>query len=323
MNEDKNVLFISKILEFIPPNINAANYLADILGISTKSVYRRLKGEIPFTITEVFKLAKELKFSIDQFLELDNTEHVFFNLQANETHSPHDSFKLMLLQYYDHTQRLNNAKEVESLIALNHIPTIFSIHQENLFKFSYYQWIHLNHKESLKYRFCDIIIPTDILSLKNKVVTSAIQNKNNTFFFAPDIILSKIREIQYYYKRKLINDDEMLLLKKDLHEFIDYIEFVVGEGGHSTEVKSQYYLMAFNFKVSNSYIKYDNTVISNIMIHTINPINIFNSCSFSKIQKKWFDNIKKYAVSITQSNEVMQSQFLEKQRDYIEGIFDI
>jgi len=323
MNEDKNALFISKILEFIPPNINAANHLADILGISTKSVYRRLNGEIPFTITEVFELAKELKFSIDQFLELDNTEHVYFKLQANETNTPQDSFRKMLLQYYDHTQKINNAKKVESLIALNHLPTIFIIYQENLFRFSYYQWMYENRKESLKYRFSDIIIPSDIISLKNKIIISAKKNKNNTFFLAPDAYLSKIREIQYYYKRNLINYDEMLLLKSDLHDAINNLEFLIGEGGHTTEARTQLYLMPINFRVSNCYIKYDNTVVSNIMIYTVNPINIFNSGSFSKVHKRWFDNIKKYAVFITQSNEVMQSQFLEKQREYIEGIFDI
>ena len=321
MNEGINYLFISKILQYIPKNINPVNYLSDILKISSKSVYRRIKGEIPFTLTEIFALSKELNFSIDQILGLDKVEDVYFTLQADKVLSPEDAFKQMLQQYYEHTERLNRASRVESLMAMNHIPIIFTVFFDNLFKFSFYKWMHQNHRASLKYCFHDVAIPSEISSLKDKVIASSIKNDNITLIIDPNYILATIKEIRYYHKRKLLTDDEALLIRDDLFKMVDWAESLVSKGYIEGGGKINLYLLEFDLKVSSSYIEYDDIVKSNIMIYTVNPINIFNSKTFSEIHKRWFETIKKYSVLITQSNEVMQAQYLDKQRNYIENIF--
>lgn len=318
-----NKQVVAKLLECIPKNLNPVNYLAGILKISNKSVYRRIKGEIPFTITEVMKLSKELRFSIDNILNQYDNEMVSFPLQANMLNSPHESIKRMLQQYYDHTLALNKAMNVESLIAINHIPMIFSTDLENLFRFFYYQWMHQNSEDSLKYSYRDAVIPPDIELLRRNISVSLPQNPNNTFIYDPNVFLTTINEIQYYYKRHLITDDELLLIKKDLMALTDHIRMLVRRGKYNEGGGLNLYLLDFNLKVSNCYIRYDDTVISNLMIYTINPINIFDFSVFSDVQKKWFDNIKKYAVLVTKSNEVLQAEYLEKQVRYIEDILRI
>ena len=53
---------ISTMRERIPQDMNLANTLADILCMGKEAVYRRLRGEVSFTIDEVALLSKNSVF---------------------------------------------------------------------------------------------------------------------------------------------------------------------------------------------------------------------------------------------------------------------
>ena len=61
---------ITAMKERIPKGQNLANSLADILYMGKEAVYRRLRGEVAFTIDEVALLSKKLGISIDQYIQL-------------------------------------------------------------------------------------------------------------------------------------------------------------------------------------------------------------------------------------------------------------
>lgn len=52
ITNELNTGLIEAIKEKIPANSNLANVLIDILFIGREAVYRRLRGEVPFTLTE-------------------------------------------------------------------------------------------------------------------------------------------------------------------------------------------------------------------------------------------------------------------------------
>ena len=53
---------ISTMRERIPQDMNLANTLADILCMGKEAVYRRLRGEVSFTIDEVALLSQNSVF---------------------------------------------------------------------------------------------------------------------------------------------------------------------------------------------------------------------------------------------------------------------
>src|SRR5436309_3396290 len=57
--------FIKKLKESVSPNVSLAEELADLLKVSTDSVYRRLRNETEFTLKEVHTVAKHFKISVD------------------------------------------------------------------------------------------------------------------------------------------------------------------------------------------------------------------------------------------------------------------
>ena len=69
MNTDVlNTNLIEVMKEKIPDGGNLANTLMDILYIGKEAVYRRLRGEVPFTLNEASIISKKLGVSLDQIV---------------------------------------------------------------------------------------------------------------------------------------------------------------------------------------------------------------------------------------------------------------
>lgn len=60
-----NELLIQAMESKIPDGTRLANVLIDILFIGKEAVYRRLRGEVPFTLNEAAIIAQELGISLD------------------------------------------------------------------------------------------------------------------------------------------------------------------------------------------------------------------------------------------------------------------
>ena len=64
----------------IPDGVNLANTLMDILYIGKEAVYRRLRGEVPFTLNEASIISKKLGVSLDQIVGISYTNNAMFDL---------------------------------------------------------------------------------------------------------------------------------------------------------------------------------------------------------------------------------------------------
>lgn len=53
----------------VPQEENLANVLGNILCIGKEAIYRRLRGDVPFTLLETAMISKEMNFSVDGLLE--------------------------------------------------------------------------------------------------------------------------------------------------------------------------------------------------------------------------------------------------------------
>ncbi|MCL1934617.1 MAG: helix-turn-helix domain-containing protein [Candidatus Azobacteroides sp.] len=294
----------------------------EALNISRESVYRRIRGDISFTLEEIAKLSVELGFSIDELIIKDMHSRVFFDLHISGTQDPSETFMIIFQQYFQNTFDMSYAKEIESTMILNHIPPAYVIFFNHLFKFTYYRWMHQNQESSLKYCYSDVTLPDKLVYLQQKAMENMKKIRNNTFIFDPNIFLNLIREIQYYYKRRLITDSEFFVLKEELLALIDMVESIAQTGFHGSEARFNLYLSALNIESSSQYIRCDDQVKSQFFVNSLEPVTITNP-SLCAIHKKWLDSIRKYATLITQSNEILQVRYFSKQRSHIEEISEL
>jgi len=76
-NEPQQQLF-TYLKENIPPHLSMVDELCELLDLSPDSVYRRIRGEKPITLTELKRICERYHLSIDQMMQLQN-ESVLFN----------------------------------------------------------------------------------------------------------------------------------------------------------------------------------------------------------------------------------------------------
>jgi len=307
----------TKILSNIPPRVKSIDYLMEALNISRESVYRRIRGDISFTLEEIAKLSVDLGFSIDELIIKDMHSRVFFDIHISGKQTPSDNFVTVFQQHFQNLFDLPIEKDVESVEILNRIPLGFIIFFNHLFKFTYYRWMHQNQETSLKYFYSDVVLPDKLIGLQQKAIENLRKFRNNTYIFDPNIFYNTIQSVQYYYKRRLINQNEFELLREDLHGLINMVESIAQTGANKSGIKNNLYLSSMNVESSSRYVKHGEQIKSQFFINAMEPITIVNE-NLCGIHKKWLDSMRKYATLISQSNEILQVRYFNKQRAYIE-----
>jgi hypothetical protein len=310
-------IIINTVLKNIPKNIKPVAYLMDLLDLSRESVYRRMRKEISFSIEELTRLSLALNFSIDEITERSKNECVFFDLQSNMPINSSDAFLKMFQIYDNYLQILLKAKKSKTQVALNQLLPLLLVFCDNLFKFSYCKWINEITENPAKPYFFDLVIPPELLCLQKKVATGLMNIGNNTVILSPYIFLDAIKEIQYYYQRKLLKKEELQLLKEDILSFIDLIEKVVQNGGFNPKAKIDIYLSSLHLASNTVCLTHDDFTETHLWMYVTNPI-IIRNIEVCEMQKKWFQSSKKHSTLISQSNEILQAKFFDKQREYVE-----
>lgn len=317
-NKD-NERLVSFILGRIPQNIKKTSFLTSLLNLSNESAYRRLRGEIPFSVEELVKLSQKLNFSIDEAIMQSSVseQQAVFNMRAANTLSgASEIFVCVLKDYCNDVIKEKDAKSRSALMSLNHLILPFTFNSENLFKFNYYKWMHQTGNVPLNFSFSEVIIPYEIDSLRRKAADLSDSVDNSTFILDQDMYLHTIKDIQYYYRRSLITREELQLIQKELGMIIDASENIALTGVNRLGKSRYYYLSPLNIKSNIILVEYDNNIVSHLWYHSITPISTTN-VKLCMAHKQWLNSLKKYSSLITQSNDILSAEFFNKQRKYI------
>ena len=113
---------ISTMRERIPQDMNLANTLADILCMGKEAVYRRLRGEVSFTIDEVALLSQKLGISIDQIVGSHVSNKVTFDLNLLHASSALESYYEIINRYLQIFDYVKTDNTTEVYTASNSLP---------------------------------------------------------------------------------------------------------------------------------------------------------------------------------------------------------
>ena len=206
---------------------------------------------------------------------------------------------------------------------MRHLTALSVLDFDFLFKFFYYKWTHQTENVSFNYLFSDVVIPEEMLRLLKEIRSLSVlsvSNNETTIISNPSLCQSIVTEIQYYSRRGLINDEELQLLKNDLFNWVETTEKMIKTGINKQDGRCNYYLSSFDIIESNSiFTSFDMRMESQFWIYTINPLTV-SKPGVCKMHKEWFNSLKRYSTYITQSNEILQVEFLNRQREYINAM---
>lgn len=97
----------------VPEKQNLAGYLADTLCMGKEAVYRRLRGEVSFTLEEVALISRRLGISIDQIIGNHLSDRVTFDLNLLKSSDSMEGYYEIIhryLQIFDYVKRMKQQK---------------------------------------------------------------------------------------------------------------------------------------------------------------------------------------------------------------------
>jgi len=289
-------------------------------NLSRESIYKRLRGDVPFTFEQVKKLSLELNFSLDNIdLQFDNAPSILY-MQSDNKIRPEDAFLGVLQNYYNTMTRQARSRDIGSFITLNRLLILNLIHSDTLFHFHYYSHMCQANDLPFNYKFSDCILPEEIRSLQKNINDTYGQVSNFTFFVDSFVFSKTLLEIRYYFERKLISNKEYSLLKSELNEEINMFEILTRKGEYIIPGKFFYYRSILPIPFNSVYSWYDDNAELSIYNYSMNPFISTNNKNINAFHLQWIDSLKKRSVLMTQSNEQLQESFFNDLRAQLRSI---
>ena len=310
---------IATIRESVPEGINLTNYLSDVLNIGRESVYRRIRGEINFTFEEVSALSQNLGFSIDNLIGIKKDTNALFNIHMLQKIDYLDIYVNKMLEYGRLFRESSAQMPTRARISANTLPYFFHISYEALSKLRIYKWLYQNQKIKPGDKYADFLLPQKVLDAHRTFHQDIQTVPNVTVIMDNNVFWSVTKEIEYFLKRNLLSDDDLLVLKQELHRMVDILEKMATEGLCRNGVKVDMYVSAVDLEASYLHFEYGENQFAQVRVYSISAIDTFDP-AICKIQKQWMESQKRYSVLISESGEMQRFEYMNKQREYIDKI---
>ena len=315
ITNELNTGLVNAAREKLPSKENLANALMDILYIGKEAIYRRLRGEVPFTLAEAAIISRKLGISLDKIIGVSFRNNAVFDMNIVDSNNPFETYYTILERQVELFRKVKEEEYSEIGTSANIIPLTLSLSYNMLSKFRLFKWMYQNENIKCKH-FEEMEIPQKIVD-KQKEYTSAVDYIHSTDYIWDHMIFSHlVKDIQYFCDVHLISDKNKNRLKDELFLVADDLEELAARGKNKTGNDVNIYISNINFEATYSYLDTSSIQLSLIRIYSINSITTQDSEMFRGL-KEWIQSLKKFSTLISESGEMQRIQFFKQQRKII------
>ena len=285
MNE-LNTNLIEAAKEKFPAKGQLANILMDTLYMGKEAIYRRLRGEVPFTFQEAAIISKELGISLDRIAGVSFSNNAMFDINVGT--------------------------------ASNVIPQTLYLKHELLAKFRFFKWMYQNEHIKCKH-FEELEIPQKIINVQQDFAKLSHHIHSTDYIWDSMVFLHLINDIQYFSDIHLISDEMKQNLKEELLILTDELERLAIKGKTDFGNDVHIYVSQINFEATYSYLETSTLQLSLIRVYSINSLTTQDVQMFQSL-KEWIQSLKKFSTLISESGEMQRIQFFNQQREIIDAL---
>ncbi|WP_201983430.1 helix-turn-helix domain-containing protein [Hymenobacter rubidus] len=221
---DAQIRFLQQVKAQLLPHQSLVEEIADVLGLSTDSAYRRIRGEKPLDLPEVQKIGARFRVSIDQYL-FPQTEGILFT--GRQPLQQDHALERWLQDVENQLTLVNRFLDSHIYFIIKDIPLFYHFQIPELAEFKFFFWmksiLHDDQLRGVKFRLGDAryshlhVACQRIIKLYTQVATTEIWNVES--------LNSALRQIQFYHESgNFASDDDVRLLYAKVSELLDYVE---------------------------------------------------------------------------------------------------
>ncbi len=216
-----------KLFQFIRTRMedsnSAAEEIASLLGISSDSAYRRIRGEKQLSFEELIRLCSQYKISIDQLLGMNNDSFGFTGNLLDEKEYRYDEYLKGMKQTMSF---FSSTPKKEFYFLCKDIPIFYHWHSREFACFKYFFWMSIlvyfpefrNRKVKMS-DYSDEVWQTgqEILGYYNSMDGFEVWNLES--------FNSTLHQVDYFKDGNRFNSDEDILrIYEGLQELLNHLE---------------------------------------------------------------------------------------------------
>lgn len=316
MKETLNNELIKVVKDKLLEDISVAGYLMETLSIGKEAVYRRLRGDVPFSFYEVVLIARALGISLDEIAGNSLSHGAMFTLSLPGNASPWDYFYSIFHRYRDLYVYLKGDPTAKVSVATNIIPFVFHSKYETLTKFRLSRWLHQKQVLNAGVNMKDIEVPEKIISLLREITNLLPQIAETYSIWDYNMFNSLVQEIKYFNELNFISSEELSTMKDELMLLLDDAEKITYSGVYENGNKLFIYISNINFDASYGFMEKEDFQIALFHLYTIDHIDSLHP-EVCLGQKNWIQSLKRYSTLITHCGEAQRTAFFRNQRELV------
>jgi hypothetical protein len=209
-----------RIRQQLPAHLSLTDVVGEALGISSDSVYRRLRGETALTLEEAGKLAQHFGIALPEIFDAPADCVTFRKVGMSSTPGGFTDYLQITKMYFE---EINKAKQKHGFYAAKDIPIFYHFLFPELARFKMFFWLKtIKEVETLKNEvFSALHIPDDYLKAGVAIACQYLQTPSAEIW-NDETPNSTLRQIEYYY------DAGMLENAGVAQQLLDGLEALIG-----------------------------------------------------------------------------------------------
>ena len=315
---DPNTNLIEAMKEKLPAKGKLADMLMDTLYIGKEAVYRRLRGEVPFTLQEAALVSRKLGISLDKIIGTSFKSNAMFDINIVDYDDPFESYYNTLYKYVSLINTMQDDPESTMGTSSNIIPQTLYLKHDLLAKFRFFKWMYQNKYIQCN-KFDELEIPAKLLNIQKDYVDMTRHIHSIDYIWDSMIFQHLINDIQYFSDVHLISDEAKMQIKEELFLLTDELEELATRGKTKDGNTVRIYVSHINFEATYSYVETNSLQLSLIRVYSINSLTTLDHEIFHSL-KEWIQSLKKFSTLISESGEMQRIHFFKQQREIIDTL---
>lgn len=314
-NSEIQLQIFQLIKSKLPAAVSMVDEIAKLLEMSTDSAYRRIRGEKPLSVDELYLLCLRFQLSLDQLFK---SESLIFT--GSFIHPSSFRFDQYLQSAIQHLKYMAGFKRRKMYYLCKDIPLFHHFYFKEVAAFKHYVWLKgifndpgmANKKFSLKH------YPDELFQL-GKQALDIYNTIDSVEIWNIESINSSLRQIDYYHDSGMFEDErEVMMIYEAYEQLISHLDKMAGLG-HKFNVNEeaaadsgtfQMYLNEMIIGDNSILVQLDNTKLG-FIIHTVINIMTTRDIRFCDNMYESMQNIMKKSTLISSVSERERSRFFK------------
>ena len=311
-------VFLENLHEQFPKKAQLTQEIMDLLCLEREAVYRRLRKDVPFPAHEVIKIASTWNISLDEILGID-TGKIMYRMQPFNYLDPTKQEFNNMQKRVSAIDHLRTTYQSEYMEVCNRLPRPLSIGFNTLYRFRIFDWAY-QYNSGMYREFSKISIPEFMQLEFDRYKKNIVHAKNTQYIFDQKIFDCLVYSVHYFHSILLITDDEKELIKKELHEMLDYLMEIATKGCYpETHNKVTLYISQLNIDTNYSYFYTEKLKVCRV--HAFGKFDVSSyDANMVKNFRTWMNLKKRSSIQISEVNERQRIEYFVRQRKLVDGM---